>query len=83
MDNILIYTGCDPWSHVSISCVIRALDVDVSRNLVYWTDVTNKAVYRAMVPTNVSDVAFPYSLGISGLKSPEGIAVDWVTRYSN
>ena len=50
-----------------------ALDFHYAKGVVIWSDVTLDAIKRAyMNGTVMSDVAW------SGLKSPGGVAVDWI-----
>ncbi|GFR87432.1 low-density lipoprotein receptor-related protein 2-like [Elysia marginata] len=56
------------------------IDVDMDRRLVYWTDTSLGAIYRASVPKDDKKKAVPQDLEISGVLRPEGISIDWASK---
>ncbi|KAK0099194.1 hypothetical protein PV326_000031 [Microctonus aethiopoides] len=65
-DNIIPVTGVKDAS---------ALDFDITRNHIYWTDVKLKTITRAFI--NGSEVDKVIDLG---LETPEGLAIDWIAH---
>ncbi|XP_064194517.1 low-density lipoprotein receptor-related protein 8-like isoform X1 [Anguilla rostrata] len=56
-----------------------ALDVDVSTNKIYWTDLFHRKIYSAFI-SKASDSSQHTTLIGSSLQSPQGLAVDWVHK---
>ncbi|GAB6028318.1 hypothetical protein CHUAL_002491 [Chamberlinius hualienensis] len=67
---------------------INALDYDLVDNVLYWTDVTDKAIRRSnlMDESDRFTSSLPQNLDIVNLHKPMGIAIDWIGRnlyYTN
>ena len=61
---------------------IQAMTVDAKRQVVYWTDSSDKAIRRAMLPADTKHRAHSQDLRAGGdLMAPYGIAFDWVAEY--
>ena len=56
-----------------------ALDYDLINNWMYWTDVDNATIQRAVL-SNKNNTSSEKETIISGVRSSEGIAIDWVAR---
>jgi len=57
---------------------IKTIAMDVSSNIVYWTDRVQKKIKRGKLP-NILEATYtiPQSLEVPGLDEPFGIAYDW------
>lgn len=52
-----------------------AIDYDYDTGFIYWTDVTLGNIQRALI-----DDSRTIEVVVRGLKSPEGLAVDWINK---
>ncbi|XP_056315196.1 LOW QUALITY PROTEIN: low-density lipoprotein receptor [Danio aesculapii] len=55
---------------------VVALDVDVQRDTLYWTDLSQRKIYS----TTASDPTQHRTVIDSWISRPEGLAVDWIHR---
>lgn len=60
---------------------VHALDVDPTRQFVYWSDTSEKAIMRAVIPESQDLMGYPQDLEIASIQEPNGIALDTVTGY--
>ena len=58
---------------------IQALAVDTQRQIVYWTDTSDKAIRRAMIPADSKHRAHSQDLR-RDILAPYGLAFDWVAK---
>ncbi|KAG9343350.1 hypothetical protein JZ751_014331 [Albula glossodonta] len=56
-----------------------ALDVDVSTNRMYWTDLFHRKIYSAFINKASNSSQHSTVIG-STLQSPQGLALDWVHK---
>jgi sugar lactone lactonase YvrE len=56
---------------------IIAVDYHLGENLMYWTDMKNKSIQRTTLNGNKKEHL--KETVITNIRSPDGIAVDWVT----
>ncbi|KAM8793888.1 low-density lipoprotein receptor [Eudromia elegans] len=56
---------------------VVALDVDVARGTVYWSDLAQRKIYRAAME-RAGDASQHVPVVAAGLRAPDGIALDWV-----
>jgi hypothetical protein len=60
---------------------IQALSIDSERQVIYWTDTSDKVIRRAMIPSDTKHRAHSQDLRTSGdVMVPNGIAFDWVAK---
>ena len=60
---------------------IQSLAVDTEQHVVYWTDTSDKAIRRAMIPADDRHHTIVQTLRTGRtLIAPSGIALDWVAR---
>ena len=52
-----------------------AIDYDYDTGFIYWTDIALGNIQRALV-NNAENI----EVVVRGLKSPEGLAVDWINK---
>ena len=66
---------------VVIGRKIQSLAVDTEHRLVYWTDISEKAIRRATIPADDRHPAIVQTLRTGRtLAAPTGIAFDWVAK---
>ncbi|XP_078252905.1 very low-density lipoprotein receptor-like [Rhinoraja longicauda] len=56
-----------------------AVDVDVATQTMFWTDLTQQAIFSASMDKNAKSVR--KSNIVKDLGAPEGIAVDWIYKH--
>lgn len=56
-----------------------ALDVDVAADTIYWSDLSQRKIYRAPA-AGLADGSAPATVIGAGLRAPDGLALDWVHR---
>ncbi|XP_032392314.1 low density lipoprotein receptor a [Etheostoma spectabile] len=56
---------------------VVALDMNVATKEIYWSDISQKKIYRAQMDS-AEDPAHHSVLISSGIDAPEGIAFDWI-----
>lgn len=54
-----------------------ALDFDYEQGIVFWTDAQSEKIRKTYVRSKTKEMQDVISVG---LKRPEGIAVDWITK---
>jgi hypothetical protein len=60
---------------------IQALAVDSERQVIYWTDTSDKSIRRAMMPSDTKHQAHSQDIRAGGdIMAPYGIAFDWVAK---
>ncbi|RVE76442.1 hypothetical protein OJAV_G00008060 [Oryzias javanicus] len=52
-----------------------ALDMDMAKKMIYWSDLSLKKIFRSNLDDNLSNISTVID---SGIEAPEGIAVDWI-----
>ena len=87
-DVILLYANCRDIRSIQITSYITgyrpvverqiaavAIDYDYDTGFIYWTDIALGNIQRALV-NNAENI----EVVVRGLKSPEGLAVDWINK---
>ncbi|CAH1788845.1 unnamed protein product [Owenia fusiformis] len=71
----LVDTGKDALPPISKIHMATAIDFDAELDYIYWVDTTSRKISRIK-----RDLTERQVIVSSGLKMPEGIAVDWVAK---
>ena len=66
--------GSDQRTIVSNVYNVHGMDYDILTNMVYWCEVNVGKIYRASIGSEGRELI------VSGLVSPEEVAVDWINR---
>ncbi|XP_064646226.1 low-density lipoprotein receptor-related protein 2-like [Lineus longissimus] len=59
---------------------VSALDVDVTKELLYWSDSSLRTIKRASIPGDPKLLGYPQDLEVMDMNDPSGLAIDWVTK---
>ena len=73
-----IQMGSQLWAYEEVverQIAAVAIDYDYDTGFMYWTDVVLGNIQRALVDNTGS-----IEVVVRGLKSPEGLAVDWINK---
>ncbi|KFM82299.1 Low-density lipoprotein receptor-related protein 2, partial [Stegodyphus mimosarum] len=72
------------FSFITGESRIQALDYDITKDIMYWTDTSEKTIKRSFIPDVMyqdTSSGFAQNLELKGLTKPSALAVDWVSGH--